>query len=382
MKSGSMSPEQLKRYGRHIILPEVGMEGQIRLNQASVLIIGAGGLGSPAALYLAAAGVGTIGLVDFDTVDLTNLQRQILHTTDSIGTSKLSSAKQRIQALNPTVSVRTHAVRLTHENAMDILRAYDVIIDGTDNFPTRYLVNDACVFLSKPNIYGSIFRFEGQASVFHAGEGPCYRCLYPEPPPPGMVPSCAEGGVFGVLPGIIGTIQATEAIKVLLGLGRTLIGRLLLVDALTMEFRTMKLKKDPQCPVCGPKATIKELVDYEAWCAAVSGAIPEENVSDVISVQELSEKLRSKDTPQLVDVREDFEREIATIGGIAIPLRELSGRMQELDAAREVVVYCHTGQRSGRAVAFLRDQGFSRARNLLGGIEAWSLLIDQTVPRY
>lgn len=377
-----MNPEQLKRYGRHIMLPEVGLEGQERLNRSSVLIVGAGGLGSPAALYLAAAGVGTIGLVDFDSVDLTNLQRQILHTTDSVGTSKLSSAQQRIHSLNPTVNVRSHAVHLSRENAMEILGAYDLVLDGTDNFPTRYLVNDACVFLGKPNIYGSIFRFEGQASVFHAGVGPCYRCLYPEPPPPGMVPSCAEGGVFGVLPGIVGTIQATEAIKTLLGIGRTLVGRLLLVDALTMEFRTMKLRKDPECPVCGPKATIKELIDYEDWCAGVSGGAPEQNVSDEISVQELSERLRAQDTMQLVDVREDFEREIASIGGIPIPLRELPGRIRELEKTREVVVYCHTGQRSGRAVAFLRDQGFSKARNLLGGIEAWSLLIDKTVPRY
>lgn len=377
-----MSPEQLKRYGRHIILPEVGLEGQERLNRSSVLVIGAGGLGSPAALYLAAAGVGTIGLVDFDSVDLTNLQRQILHTTESVGTSKLLSARQRIHALNPTVTVRTHDTQLTRANAMEILGAYDVILDGTDNFPTRYLVNDACVFLGKPNIYGSIFRFEGQASVFDASEGPCYRCLYPEPPPPGMVPSCAEGGVFGVLPGIVGTIQATEAIKKLLGIGKTLIGRLLLVDALTMEFRTMKLKKDPECPVCGPKATIKELIDYEDWCAGVSGGISDRDVSDEISVQELSERLRAKDSLQLVDVREDFEREIASIGGIPIPLRELPGRVHELESTKEVVVYCHTGQRSGRAVAFLRDQGFSKARNLLGGIEAWSLLIDKSVPRY
>jgi len=382
MKSGRMSPEQLKRYGRHIILPEVGMEGQERLNRSSVLIIGAGGLGSPAALYLAAAGVGTIGLVDFDSVDLTNLQRQILHTTDSVGTSKLSSATQRIQALNPTINVRTHDTRLTFENAMDIIAAYDVIIDGTDNFPTRYLVNDACVFLGKPNIYGSIFRFEGQASVFDSVRGPCYRCLYPEPPPPGLVPSCAEGGVFGVLPGIVGTIQATEAIKVLLDLGQTLIGRLLLVDALTMEFRTMKLRKDDQCPVCGPKATIKKLIDYEDWCTGIAGSNPSRNAFDEISVQELSEKLRGAGTFQLVDVREDFEREIATIGGIPIPLQELPGRMRELDVTREVIVYCHTGQRSGRAVAFLREQGFSKARNLLGGIEAWSQLIDQSVPRY
>ncbi len=382
MKSDGMKPEQLKRYGRHIILPEVGMEGQERLNRSSVLIIGAGGLGSPAALYLAAAGVGTIGLVDFDSVDLTNLQRQILHTTDSVGTSKLSSGKQRIQALNPTINVQTHETRLTFQNAMDIIADYDVIVDGTDNFPTRYLVNDACVFLDKPNIYGSIFRFEGQASVFHAAKGPCYRCLYPEPPPPGLVPSCAEGGVFGVLPGIVGTIQATEAIKVLLGLGATLTGRLLLVDALTMEFRTMKLRKDPQCPVCGPRATIKELIDYEDWCIGVAGRNPDQNVADVISVEELSERLREADTFQLVDVREDFEREIATIGGIPIPLRELPDRMQELDMKREVIVYCHTGQRSGRAVAFLRDRGFSKARNLLGGIEAWSRLIDQSVPRY
>lgn len=382
MKSERLNAENLKRYGRHIILPEVGMEGQERLNRSSVLIIGAGGLGSPAALYLAAAGVGTIGLVDFDSVDITNLQRQILHTTDSVGTSKLSSAQQRIQALNPTIDVRTHNTRLTFENAMDIIGAYDVIVDGTDNFPTRYLVNDACVFLGKPNIYGSIFRFEGQASVFHASKGPCYRCLYPEPPPPGMVPSCAEGGVFGVLPGIIGTIQATEAIKVLLRLGETLVGRLLLVDALTMEFRTMKLRKDSKCPVCGPEATIKELIDYEDWCSSVSKGGSVDNGLDVISVQELSERLRDKGTFQLVDVREDFEREIATIGGTPIPLGELPERMEELDKGREVIVYCHTGQRSGRAVAYLRDRGFSRARNLLGGIEAWSQLIDKSVPRY
>jgi adenylyltransferase/sulfurtransferase len=376
-----MKPEELKRYGRHIILPEVGLEGQERLSKSSVLIIGAGGLGSPAAMYLAAAGVGTLGLVDFDSVDITNLQRQILHTTNSVGSSKLSSAQERIHALNPNINVRTHSTKLTFENAMEILEEYDVIVDGTDNFPTRYLVNDACVFLDKPNIYGSIFRFEGQASVFHAARGPCYRCLYPEPPPPGMVPSCAEGGVFGVLPGIIGTIQATEAIKVLLGLGESLVGRLLLVDALTMEFRTMKLKKDPGCPVCGPNATIRELIDYEDWCSGDAGS-DQEDVADVISVRELSERISEKNTFQLVDVREDFERELATIGGMAIPLGQLPERFRELDWKQEVIVYCHTGQRSGRAVAFLRDRGFSKARNLLGGIEAWSQMIDQSVPRY
>ena len=377
-----LSRDEIKRYGRHLLMPEVGLEGQKKLKASSVLLIGAGGLGSPAALYLAAAGVGKIGVVDFDVVDHSNLQRQILHGTADIGRPKLQSAAERIHAINPYVVVDLHEVRLDSSNALEIFKNYDVVVDGTDNFPTRYLVNDACVLLHKPNVYGSIFRFEGQASVFYADKSPCYRCLYSEPPPPGLVPSCAEGGVFGVLPGIIGTVQALETIKVLLGIGNPLIGRLLLFDALKMEFRELKLRKNPDCPVCGTNPTIRELIDYEEFCG-ISPAVPAEDHTSVeITVEELKTKLDGKQDVFLLDVREPHEYEIANLGGMLIPLNDLPKRVNELDSSHEIVVYCATGIRSGKAVRFLADLGFRKVRNLAGGISAWAEKIDQTMPSY
>lgn len=377
-----LSREEIKRYGRHLLMPEVGLEGQKRLKASSVLLIGAGGLGSPAALYLAAAGIGKIGVVDFDVVDHSNLQRQILHGTADIGRPKLQSAAERIHSINPHVVVDLHEVRLDSSNALEIFKNYDVILDGTDNFPTRYLVNDACVLLHKPNVYGSIFRFEGQASVFYADKGPCYRCLYSEPPPPGLVPSCAEGGVFGVLPGIIGTIQALEAIKVLLGIGNPLIGRLLLFDALKMEFRELKLRKNPDCPVCGSNPTIRELIDYEAFCG-ITPAVPAEGEGNLeISVEELKGRLDAGQDVFLLDVREPHEYEIANLGGTLIPLNDLPKRVNELDSSHEIVVYCASGIRSGKAVRFLTDVGFRKVKNLVGGISAWADKIDQTMPSY
>jgi adenylyltransferase/sulfurtransferase len=375
-----LSHDEILRYSRHLILPDVGVEGQRKLKAARVLLVGAGGLGSPAALYLAAAGVGTLGLVDFDVVDKTNLQRQILHGTSKVGMPKLESAKERIEDLNPNVRVETFETRLTSENALDIVREFDVVADGTDNFPTRYLVNDACVLLGKPNVYGSIFRFEGQASVFFAKEGPCYRCLYAEPPPPGLVPSCAEGGVLGVLPGIIGSIQALETLKLILGTGVSLIGRLLLFDALKLQFRELRLAKDPDCPVCGANPTVTALIDYEAFCGI--GAEPA-YAGPEISAEEL--KAESERNPALVvvDVREPHEYEIARIEGAKlIPLGELPNRLHELDGHAEIVTHCHHGVRSMKALEILKGAGFAKVRSLKGGIDAWSVNVDPEVPRY
>jgi sulfur-carrier protein adenylyltransferase/sulfurtransferase len=377
-----LSREEIKRYGRHLLMPEVGLEGQKKLKASSVLLIGAGGLGSPAALYLAAAGVGKIGVVDFDVVDHSNLQRQILHGTADIGRSKLESAAERIHSINPHVVVELHEVRLDSSNALEIFKNYDVIVDGTDNFPTRYLVNDACVLLHKPNVYGSIFRFEGQASVFYADKGPCYRCLYSEPPPPGLVPSCAEGGVFGVLPGIIGTVQALETIKVLLGIGNPLVGRLLLFDALRLEFRELKLRKNPDCPVCGTHPTIHGLIDYEAFCGITPAGPSDGHGYSEITVEELKNRIDRNDDIFLLDVREPHEYEIANLGGKLIPLNDLPKRVNELDSSNEIVVYCASGIRSGKAVKFLTDVGFRKVKNLIGGISAWAEKIDQTMASY
>jgi len=375
-----LSHEEILRYSRHLILPDVGVEGQRKLKAARVLLVGAGGLGSPAALYLAAAGVGTLGIVDFDVVDRTNLQRQILHGTSQLGRPKLESARERLHDINPHVRVETFETRLTSERALDIIRDFDVVADGTDNFPTRYLVNDACVLLGKPNVYGSIFRFEGQASVFYAKEGPCYRCLYPEPPPPGLVPSCAEGGVLGVLPGIIGSIQALETLKLLLGAGDTLIGRLLLFDALQLRFRELRLEKDPACPVCGAHPTVTSLIDYEAFCGI--GAEPAYDGAE-ITAPVLREEWARNPALLVVDVRERHEAEIACIPGARlIPLSELPERLHELDGHAELVTHCHHGLRSLKALEILKAAGFSKVRSLKGGIDAWSVSVDPGVPRY
>ncbi len=383
MVNVSLSNEEIRRYSRHLILPEFGMEGQRKLKQGSVLLIGAGGLGSPLALYLAAAGVGHIGLVDFDVVDESNLQRQIVHGTSSLGLRKTESAKARINDLNPNVEVTTYEEQITSENAFDLLRPYDVIIDGTDNFPTRYLTNDASVMLGKPNVYGSIFRFEGQATVFSPKDGgPCYRCLYPEPPPPGLVPSCAEGGVLGVLPGVIGTIQATEAIKLITGIGETLIGRLMLYDALKMRFRELKLRRNPDCPVCGEHPTVTELIDYDQFC----GIVPEVAAADTsyeITPAEVAAWMQRPDAPFLLDVREANEWEIGHLpDAVRISVNELPQRMNELDTAREMVVYCRSGARSGRAVDMLREAGFRKVKNMVGGVLRWSDDVDPSMPKY
>ena len=376
----TLSHEEILRYSRHLILPDVGLEGQKHLKAARVLLVGAGGLGSPAALYLAAAGVGTIGLVDFDVVDKTNLQRQILHGTSTVGTPKLESAAARIHDLNPNVRIERFETRLTSENALDIIREFDVVADGTDNFPTRYLVNDACVLLDKPNVYGSIFRFEGQASVFHAKRGPCYRCLYSEPPPPGLVPSCAEGGVLGVLPGIIGSIQAMETIKLILGVGEPLIGRLVLFDALKLQFRELKLEKDPDCPVCGRRPTITAPIDYEAFCGI--GAEPSYEGAE-IGAEQLKEEWRQNPELLVIDVREPHEHAIAHIAGAQlIPLSELPDRLGELDGHREIVTHCHHGARSLKALEILKAAGFAKVRSLRGGIDAWAVNVDPSLPRY
>ena len=377
-----LSNEDVKRYSRHLIMPEVGLEGQQKLKAARVLCIGAGGLGSPATLYLAAAGVGTIGLVDFDVVDFSNLQRQILYGTSDVGRPKLQSAEEKLLDINPGVRVETHEAMLSSENALDILANYDIIIDGTDNFPTRYLVNDACVFLGKPNVYGSIFRFDGQASIFATRSGPCYRCLYPEPPPPGLVPSCAEGGVLGVLPGIIGTIQATEAIKLIVGAGDPLIGRLLVFDALRMQFREMKVRKDPDCPVCGQQPTIRELIDYEQFCGVRPHEVQGESEMD-ITPEDLKAKLDRGENVFILDVREQQEYRINRIpGSMLIPLGELPLRVQELDGSREIVVHCKIGPRAAKAVEFLRGAGFRRVRNLKRGITGWIEKVDPSQPIY
>jgi sulfur-carrier protein adenylyltransferase/sulfurtransferase len=385
-----LSHEEVTRYSRHLIMPEVGVEGQRRLKAARVLCVGAGGLGSPASLYLAAAGVGTLGLVDFDVVDLSNLQRQILYSTNDVGRRKLTAARERLAGLNPEVRIVTHEMPLKAANALDLFRDYDVIIDGADNFPTRYLVNDACVLLGKPNVYGSIFRFDGQASVFATATGPCYRCLYPEPPPPGLVPSCAEGGVLGVLPGLIGTIQATEAIKILIGAGQSLAGRLLLFDALAMTFRTMKITRDPECVVCGAHPTVTALIDYEQFCgitpavtAAAQASLPPELET---SVETLADRLARRDPVWILDVREPREFEICRIpGSTLIPLGELPKRLAEVPSgtgAPDIVVHCKSGVRSAKAVRLLHEQGFTRATNLRGGILAWIEKIDGTLARY
>jgi adenylyltransferase/sulfurtransferase len=366
-------------------MPEVGVDGQRKLKAAKVLCIGAGGLGSPVAMYLAAAGVGTIGIVDFDVVDFSNLQRQILHGTPDVGRSKLASAKDRLNAINPNVNVQTHEAALSSQNAMKLFEPYDVIVDGTDNFPTRYLVNDACVLLDKPNAYGSIFRFEGQASVFATKDGPCYRCLYPEPPPPGLVPSCAEGGVLGVLPGIIGVIQATETVKLIMGIGEPLIGRFLIYDALGMKFRELKLRKDPDCPVCGTHPTVTQLIDYEQFCGIVP-AKPEPavvNNSTEITALELKQRLDRGDALTIVDVREPNEYQINRIAGsILIPLGDIPKRYNELDPSAELIMQCKSGARSGRAADFLRSVGFRRVLNLRGGILDWIDKVDPSQPKY
>ncbi len=378
------SNEEVLRYGRHLIMPEVGMEGQKRLKSARVLLIGTGGLGAPLGMYLAAAGVGTLGLVDFDVVDYSNLQRQIIHGSSDVGRPKLHSARDRIKEINPFVNVELHEGMLSSENALEIIRNYDLVIDGTDNFPTRYLVNDACVLLGKPNVYGSIFRFEGQASVFWAEHGPCYRCLYPEPPPPGMVPSCAEGGVLGILPGIIGCIQANEAVKLIMGIGEPLFGRLMLFDALKMKFRELKLRKDPECPICGPNRTIHELVDYNEFC----GIRPDVDLSAVladsdIQPSELAERLKNGNRPFLLDVRNPEEWAITRIeGATLIPLPELAQRYVELPGNTEIVVYCRSGGRSAQAAQFLREKGFATVRNLPGGTLRWSDEVDPKMPKY
>jgi adenylyltransferase/sulfurtransferase len=381
----ALSNDEVLRYSRHLIMPEVGMEGQQKLKAARVLCIGTGGLGSPLALYLAAAGVGTIGLVDFDVVDFTNLQRQIIHFTSDVGRPKLESAKEKIGAINPFVNVQTFNTKLSSENALQIFTDFDIIIDGTDNFPTRFLVNDACVFTGKPNVYGSIFRFEGQASVFAAKDGPCYRCLYPEPPPPGLVPSCAEGGVLGILPGLVGVIQATEAIKLILGSGDSLIGRLLLVDALGMKFRELKLRKNPDCVVCGKHPTVTKLIDYEEFCGLRGQEQPVNNTPagvPEVTVEELKQRLDAKQDLFILDVREPHEYKICNLKGYLIPLNDLPKRFQELDPGKETVVHCRSGGRSAKAVAFLQQAGFTKVKNLKGGILAWADRIDPKVPKY
>jgi molybdopterin/thiamine biosynthesis adenylyltransferase/rhodanese-related sulfurtransferase/molybdopterin converting factor small subunit len=384
--ASELNNDEVRRYSRHLIMPEVGVEGQRKLKQARVLCIGAGGLGSPASLYLAAAGVGTLGLVDFDTVDFSNLQRQVLFSTDDVGRPKIKAATDRLRGLNPNIRVVGHETALNSNNALDLFRDYDIIVDGTDNFPTRYLTNDACVLLNKPNVYGSIFRFDGQVSIFATKNGPCYRCLYPEPPPPGLVPSCAEGGVLGVLPGVVGTIQATEAIKLIIGAGDPLIGRLLLFDALQMKFRTLKLQRDPNCPVCGDHPTVTKLIDYEQFC----GITPAVKAADAgklapeleISVVDLKARLDKGDV-WLLDVREPREFEITRIAGSTlIPLGELPKRLDELPKDRDIAIHCKSGVRSAKAVNILKDKGFNRVQNVRGGILEWNARLDPDQPTY
>ncbi len=379
-----LGKDEILRYSRHLIMPEVGMEGQLKLKRAKVLCIGAGGLGSPLALYLGAAGVGKLGLVDFNVVDFTNLQRQVIHGTSDVGRAKLDSARDTLLEINPNVEIETFPTRLSSGNALDIFGEYDIIADGTDNFPTRYLVNDACVLLGKPNVYASIFRFEGQASIFYAEQGPCYRCLYPEPPPPGLVPSCAEGGVLGVLPGIMGCIQAMEAIKLILGRGEPLIGRLLLFDALGMKFRELRLRKNPDCPICGTNRTITKLMDYEQFCG-IRGEehIPVQTGIPEITPAEVKKKMDAHEPFVLIDVREPHEYQICRIpGSKLIPLGEVPKRMSELNSADEFVVHCRSGMRSAKAVDFLMKSGFRKIHNLKGGILAWSDQVDPSVPKY
>jgi molybdopterin/thiamine biosynthesis adenylyltransferase/rhodanese-related sulfurtransferase len=386
----TLTNDEILRYSRHLIMPEVGMEGQQKLKAARVLCIGAGGLGSPLALYLGAAGVGTLGIVDFDVVDYTNLQRQIIHTTADVGRKKLDSAAEKLKAINPFLNIRKFETRLSSDNALELFRDFDIIADGTDNFPTRYLVNDACVLTGKPNVYGSIFRFEGQASVFATKDGPCYRCLYSDPPPPGLVPSCAEGGVLGILPGLVGVIQATEVIKLILGKGEPLIGRLLLIDALGMKFRELKLRKNPDCPACGTHRTITKLIDYNEFCGirgeersqersqekAVEAGVPE------MQVEELKRRLDAGEDLFVLDVREPHEYQICNISGHLIPLGDLPNRVNELDSSREIVAHCRSGVRSAKAVTFLQQAGFKKVHNLAGGILAWADRVDPKMPKY
>ena len=384
----ALSNQEVARYSRHLIMPEVGMDGQLKLKAASVLCIGAGGLGSPVAMYLTAAGVGRIGLVDFDVVDYSNLQRQVIHGTPDVGRSKLDSARDTLAAINPEVRIDTHEIALTSANAFDVLRDYDIVVDGTDNFPTRYLVNDACVLLGKPNVYGSIFRFEGQASVFATKDGPCYRCLYPEPPPPGLVPSCAEGGVLGILPGVVGTIQATEAVKLILGVGEPLINRFMIYDALRMKFRELKLRRDPECPVCGDAPTVTELIDYEQFCGVAPGPAATTSAQDVdadddVTVEQLKAGLDAQDDLFVLDVREEQEYQICRIpGSTLIPLGDLPTRLHELEGRDDMVVHCKSGVRSAKAVKLLREAGFKKAKNLRGGILRWIDVIDPSLPKY
>ena len=380
----ALSQNEVARYSRHLIMPEVGVDGQKRLKAAGILLIGAGGLGSPLGLYLAAAGVGRLGLVDFDLVDFSNLQRQVIHGTPDVGRPKLHSAKDRIAAINPDVRVDLYETRLTSANALKILEPYDVVIDGTDNFPTRYLVNDACVLLKKPNVYGSIFRFDGQASVFYPGRGPCYRCLYPEPPPPGEVPSCAEGGVLGILPGLIGCVQATEAVKLLLGKGSPLVGRLMLYDALEMSFREFKVRRNPKCPACGDNPTVTKLIDYEQFCGVRGQESPAAaSDADEIAPEDLKRRMDRGENVFILDVRNPEEFRIGRIpGSVLVPLPELPQRFGELDRERELVVHCKSGMRSAKAIAFLKGQGFRRLVNLKGGILAWADRVDPSVPKY
>lgn len=381
----ALNTEEMARYSRHLILPEVGIEGQQRLKAARVLCVGTGGLGSPMAFYLAAAGVGTLGLVDFDVVDASNLQRQIIHFTKDIGRKKLDSAEEKLKALNPAMNIVKHETMLTSANALEIVRDYDIVADGTDNFPTRYLVNDACVLTGKPNVYGSIFRFEGQCSVFATNGGPCYRCLYPEPPPPGLVPSCAEGGVLGILPGLVGVMQATEVIKLILGKGEPLVGRLLLIDALNMRFRELKLRRNPECPVCGENPTVIELIDYQQFCGIAPKTAEEKkemNGIPQISVRELKQRIDAGEDVQLIDVREPYEHQIAQMGGKLIPMNEVPQRLHEIDRNREVLVHCKSGGRSQKIAEFLRQNGYEKVANVAGGITAWSNEIDTSVPKY
>jgi molybdopterin/thiamine biosynthesis adenylyltransferase/rhodanese-related sulfurtransferase len=382
-KATSLSNEEILRYSRHLIIPEVGMEGQLKLKNAKVLLIGTGGLGAPLGLYLAAAGVGHLGLVDFDVVDLTNLQRQVTFSTEDIGKSKTEATRARLSSLNPDIKIETFDTKLTSENALELFKNFDVIVDGTDNFPTRYLVNDACILLGKPNVYGSIFRFEGQITVFGMPDGPCYRCLYPEPPPPGLVPSCAEGGVLGVLPGIVGSLQAMETIKLVLGVGDSLAGRLILFDALGMKFRELKLRKNPNCPACGEPRTITKLIDYYEFCGVRGEEAPAPNIQvPEITPRELKSRLDRGDDLFILDVREPHEFQICNLNGHLIPLGELPRRVHELDSSREIVAHCRSGKRSAEAVDFLRKAGFRKILNLKGGILAWSDEVDPAVPKY
>jgi len=379
----SLTNEEILRYSRHLIMPEVGMEGQLKLKAARVLLIGTGGLGAPLGLYLTAAGVGHIGLVDFDIVDFTNLQRQVTFGTSDVGKPKTEAASARLSNLNPDVKISTYETKLTSENALELFKDYDIVVDGTDNFPTRYLVNDACILLGKPNVYGSIFRFEGQVTVFGMPDGPCYRCLYPEPPPPGLVPSCAEGGVLGVLPGIIGSLQALETIKLIIGRGESLAGRLVLFDALALKFRELKLRKNSHCPMCGTHRKIHELIDYNEFCGIRGEEEPESDLNvPEITARDLKEKLDRGDDVFILDVREPHEYQICNLKGHLIPLGELPRRVHELDSAREIVAHCKSGKRSAQAVDFLRQAGFRKVYNLHGGILSWSTEVDPTVPRY